>query len=205
MRHFFDLLASWGPPGLFMISAIDSAGIPNPGITDIFLVVLAIGAPGSIWFLAGLATLGSLVGTAIFFELVRKGGEKFLARYTSKGRGLKFRGWFLSYGLLTVFISALLPIPILPMKVFVVCAGAMRVHRWRFYGALLAGRIPRYAGMAYLGAILGEEAQVRHWLKDHAWYMGGAAVALFAMLYFTIRWVDQNRVRQAAAAAGQIE
>ena len=199
MRHFFDLLTSWGPPGLFLISAIDSAGVPNPGITDIFLVVLAIGSPGSIWFLAALATFGSLVGTAIFFEIVHKGGEKFLARYTSAGRGLKFRGWFLRYGLVTVFISALLPIPILPMKVFVVCAGAMRVHRWRFYASLLAGRIPRYIGMAYLGAILGEEAKVRLWLKDHLWLMIGAAVLLFLGLYLAIRWIDKNRVQPAAA------
>jgi membrane protein DedA with SNARE-associated domain len=202
MRHIFDVLASWGPPGLFLVSAIDSAGIPNPGITDIVLVVLAIGSPSSVLLLAALATLGSLAGTAVFFEIVHKGGERYLTRYTSKGRGLRFRGWFLSYGLVTVFLSALLPIPILPMKVFVVCAGAMQVHRWRFYAALLAGRIPRYVGMAYLGAILGEQVKVQQWVKGHFWHLTALAVILFVLLYLAIRWWDRNRVARTVAAGG---
>ena len=43
-----------------------------------------------------------------------------------------FRTWFMRYGLVTVFIPALLPIPFLPFKAFAACAGALGVTRTRF-------------------------------------------------------------------------
>lgn len=199
MGRIFNTLKLWGPLGLFLLSIIESAGIPNPGVTDWVIVALAIGAPSTVWMLAGIATLGSLIGTVFFFELLYKGGESFFKRYSSS-RVEKFRGWFLRYGLVTVFISALLPIPILPMKVFVLCSAAMRVNRWRFYGVFLAGRIPRYVGLGYLGAILGEESKARLWIKTHLWAMGGFALVLTLLLYLLIRWNDHNRDRKAAAA-----
>ncbi len=199
MRHFRDLLVSWGPLGLFILSAVESAGIPNPGGTDLVILLLTIARPHEALLCAGLATLGSLIGTIVFFEVVHKGGEKYLARYTSSGRGQRLRNWFLRYGLVTVFIPALVPIPILPMKVFVLCAAAMRVNRWKFYAVLLAGRIPRYVGLAYLGATLGEGSS--GWLKAHLWHLLGLALLLTALLYALIRWNDHNRDRRATAAA----
>jgi len=60
-----------------------------------------------------------------FFEVLRRGGEKFLTKHTASGRGQRFRVWFLRYGMITVFIPAFLPIPVLPFKAFCACAGAM--------------------------------------------------------------------------------
>jgi membrane protein DedA with SNARE-associated domain len=198
MRHFRDLLVSWGPLGLFVLSAVESAGIPNPGGTDLVILILTIARPADALLCAAAATLGSLVGTIVFFEAVYKGGEKFLARSTSSGRGQRFRAWFLRYGLVTVFIPALVPFPLLPMKVFVLCAGAMRVNRGRFYAVLLAGRIPRYLGLALLGAQLGEGS--KDWLKSHVWHMIVLAVLLTVLLGGLIRWNDHNRNRRASAA-----
>ena len=200
MGKFFNALKLLGPPGLFLISAIDSAGIPNPGITDWVLLGLAIASPGSMWMLAAIATLGSLIGSAVFFELVYKGGEKISARYAS-ARAERFRGWFVRYGLVTVFITALLPIPILPMKVFVLCSAAMRVNRWRFYATIAAGRIPRYVGFGYLGAVIGEEGRAKLWIKSHLWHMGVLAILISIGLYFLIRWADSNAARKSAAAS----
>jgi uncharacterized membrane protein YdjX (TVP38/TMEM64 family) len=116
-------------------------------------------------------------------------------RYTLSGRGQRVKAWVHRYGLVTVFISALLPIPILPLKVF--CAGscAMGVSRTRFMLVLAAGRIPRYAGLAYLGAELGENSSA--WIKAHSWHMGILAVALFALLYALLKW--NERTDSAAA------
>ncbi len=63
--------------------------------------------------------------------------------------------WFQKYGLVTVFVPALVPLPFLPFKAFAACAGAMGVSRWRFLGVLAVGRILRYLGLAYLGVKLG--------------------------------------------------
>ena len=129
---------------MFTIAAIDSMGVPNPGITDWVLVLAAIASPANAILCAALAIAGSLIGSAFFFEITRRGGERYLVRFTSTGRGLRFRAWFLRYGLVTVFIPALLPLPFLPFKFFVACAGAMGESRTRFLGVVAAGRIPRY-------------------------------------------------------------
>jgi membrane protein DedA with SNARE-associated domain len=114
MKHFRDILVSWGPLGLLLWSAMESAGIPNPGGTDFMLLALAIALPSQAFLCALAAVVGSLAGSVVFYEITRRGGEKLLARYTSSGRGARFRGWFQRYGLSTVFVSALLPVPIMP-------------------------------------------------------------------------------------------
>ena len=78
----------------------------------------AIERPDAAILCAVLATAGSLLGSLIFYQIVRKGGDKFLLRYTLSGRGQRFKAWVHRYGMVTVFISALLPIPFLPLKVF---------------------------------------------------------------------------------------
>jgi len=191
MRHLRDLLVSWGPLGILVLAAVESAGIPNPGGTDALLLLLAIARPRQAILCALLAAVGSLVGSAIFYEITRKGGEKFLAKYTVGSNGQRFREWFARYGLITVFIPALLPIPILPFKVFAACAGVMCVPRHRFFLVLAAARFPRYLALAYLGQQLGENSTV--WLKDHLWHLLALAIAIGIALYALVRWVDARR------------
>jgi membrane protein DedA with SNARE-associated domain len=191
MHHLGEVLISWGPIGLLILATLESAGPPTPAGTDFVLVFLTAARPSTWLLCALLTTVGSLTGSAIFFEVVRRGGEKFLRRYTSSGRGARFRGWFQRYGLLTVFVSALVPVPILPFKVFVTCAAAMGVSRLRYMSVLAAARIPRYLGLAFLGSQLGAESWP--WVKDHKWHMLGAAVFLFASLYLVIRWVNRTQ------------
>jgi membrane protein YqaA with SNARE-associated domain len=192
MRHLRDVLVSWGPLGLFVLAALESAGPPTPGGTDFVLLALAVARPSDAALMALMAIAGSLLGSVVFYEITRKGGEKLLARYTSSGRGARFRMWFQRYGLSTVFVSALVPVPILPFKVFAACAGATGVSRPRFFLTLAAARIPRYFGLAYLGAKLGEGSTV--WVKSHAWHMAGFAAALLLGFYLLFKYMDRPRV-----------
>jgi membrane protein DedA with SNARE-associated domain len=194
MKNF---LLGLGPFGVFLIACIESLGIPNPGGTDWFLVFMAIERPADAALSAALAVLGSLIGTAVFFEVMRKGGEKLLAKYTSSERGAKFRAWFQKYGLATVFIPALVPLPFLPFKVFAACAGAMQVPRWRFMGVLALGRIIRYSGLAYLGVRLGTVDNSKAWIKAHTWHMVAIAVAIFLGFYLLAKFLDKEAVEQA--------
>jgi membrane protein DedA with SNARE-associated domain len=193
MHRLLAILTSWGPAGLLALATIESAGIPNPGGTDALLLVLTIARPSDEWLCAAMAVLGSLIGTFIFFELTRKGGERYLARYMSSGRGSRFRAWFQRYGLVTVFIPALLPIPFLPFKAFVACAGATSCKRPRFFLVLLAGRIPRYFALAYLGAHLGKDSWP--WVQAHFWPMALFALILSIFLYGLIRWSDRKQLQ----------
>lgn len=189
MRRLHDVLLSWGPLGVFLFALIESAGIPNPGGTDLFLLVLTI-AHATPWVCASLAVAGSMIGSAIFFEIVKRGGERLLVRYVSSGRGARFRRWFLRYGLVTVFVPALLPIPFLPFKAFVACAGALGESRTRFLVVLLAARIPRYFALAYLGAVLGDNSFA--WVRAHTWQLVALAIALAALLYALIRLAERR-------------
>jgi len=191
MKGFLQLLISWGPLGVFALAFIESIGIPNPGGTDALLLFVAIKRPDTAILCAVLATAGSLLGSAVFYEIVSKGGDKFLLRYTLSGRGKRFRAWAQRYGMVTVFISALLPLFFLPLKVFSACACAMGVSRTRYMLVMAAARIPRYAGLAYLGAQLGENSTAS--IKGHTWHMAAFAVALFGILYALLKWNDRTR------------
>jgi membrane protein YqaA with SNARE-associated domain len=191
MRHLRDVMVSWGPLGVFLLSVVESAGIPNPGGTDALLLVLAIARPEQAMLCAILAAVGSLIGSMFFYEITRKGGEAFLAKYTSSPTGHKFRDWYNRYGMISVFIPALVPIPVLPFKVFAACAGVMRVPRVRYFAVLAAARFPRYLALAYLGQQLGENSAV--WLRAHLWYLAGVAAGIGLALYALVRWVDSRR------------
>jgi membrane protein YqaA with SNARE-associated domain len=191
MRHLRDVLIGWGPLGLLVFSTIESAGIPSPGGTDALLLVLAIARPREAMLCAILATIGSMIGSVIFYEITKRGGEKFLIKYASGAGGTRFRVWFARYGLITVFIPALLPIPVLPFKVFAACAGVMSVPRSRLLIVLAVARIPRYFALAYLGQQLGENSTA--WLKAHLWHIFALAIAIGIVLYALVRWVDARR------------
>ena len=194
MNHVWEVLKALGPWGLLIVSTVESLGIPNPGGTDWLLVFMAIARPNDAALCAAMAVVGSVLGTAVFFDVMRRGGEKLLAKYTSSERGQQFRKWFQRYGLVTVFIPALVPLPFLPFKAFAACAGAMGVNRWRFLGVLAVGRILRYSGLAYLGVKLGTVENSKAWVKAHTWHMALFAVAIFVFFYLLMRFLDRETV-----------
>jgi membrane protein DedA with SNARE-associated domain len=183
-------LQAWGPFGVLLLAALDSAGIPLPGGVDALIVLVAINSPAQAFLTATLAVAGSLAGCMFLFWIARKGGQIYLDKHASSSRAMRFRLWFQQYGLLTVFIPALLPIP-LPVKVFVLSAGALGTRPSQFLMVVLAARIPRYFGLAWLGARLGEESMP--WLYAHKWHLTAFAVALFAVLYLMVRFRANRR------------
>lgn len=195
MRKFFDQIVALGPPGLLFLAAIDSAGVPVPGGVDALLIVLSAHSPAQAFLCAMLATIGSCAGSMFLYWLARRGGEAYLERHTVSPRGRKLREWFQHYGLLTVFISAVSPIP-LPMKLFVLSCGALGVKPYSFLGTLLAARVPRYAALAYLGSQLGTGATA--YIKAHAWHIGGVLALLFLLLFGAVKIVDARQARASS-------
>jgi membrane protein DedA with SNARE-associated domain len=190
------LLEAWGLPAVLLIAALDSAGVPLPGSVDALLVALAAVSPHQAWAAAVLATAGSLAGNFVLFQAARKGGEAWLERKTASGRARRFRDWFRRYGLITVFVPALVPVVPLPMKVFVISAGALGVPTRAFLLVVLAARIPRYAAMTWLGAQLGRNSTA--WLEAHLPHLAAGAVLLFVALFVAVRYADLRRRRRMA-------
>jgi membrane protein YqaA with SNARE-associated domain len=199
-KHVGCVLLSWGPHGVFVLAILDSAGLPVVGGVDLLLITVAMNTPRYALLAAIYATIGSLAGSLVLFAIARKGGEAFLAKQLSTKRGKQLHLWFEQYGLVTVFIPALSPIP-LPMKIPVFCAGALEVHWSYFIGVVLAARAIRYFGLAYLGMRYGSEAFL--WIQKHLFEIGIGILILAAGTIVAIRLVRraQRRRRMHHASA----
>jgi membrane protein YqaA with SNARE-associated domain len=185
LRKIAATLHEWGPTGAFLVALIDSAGVPLPGGVDALIVLTAVTNPELAYLTAALSILGSVLGSMILFFLARKGGQLYLERHSSTPRERRFHQWFATYGLVTVFIPTLIPIPGLPMKVFVLSAGAFGVSTGSFLLTIIAGRILRYFGLAALGRAMGEHSL--GWVAAHKWHLVVAALLLCATMMFLVR------------------
>jgi len=194
MKKFALLLQSWGPLGAFLLAALDSAGVPLPGGVVALIVAIAATNPAMGWWTAAVAVLGSAIGSMVLFEIARKGGEMYLERHTASPRTRKLREWFQHYGLVTVFVPALIPFP-MPLKVFVLSAGATGVRPLHFLLVMLAARIPNYFAMAWLGMHLGHDALP--WLKAHTLQFSLAGVALIAALLLALGRLNRSSTMSA--------
>lgn len=197
LHSLADTLLSWGPPGIFLLALVDSAGIPIPEGTDALVLLVTAASPAAAILCAVLATTGSTIGSMVLFYIGRKGGEVYLERRTRTGGGGRFRLWFQRYGLLTVFIPTLVPAP-LPLKIPVLCAGALGIRPLQFLLVTLAGRIPRYFGEAYLGAQVGEHSL--EWLRRHTWELAAVGAGLFVFLWLLVKLHDRRRRRDTLPA-----
>jgi membrane protein YqaA with SNARE-associated domain len=186
-------LLAFGPFGILLVALLDSTVVPLPAGVDVLLLTIAVKEPQRAYFAAAMAVLGSTAGNLALFWASRHGSRWFIkgdpALSTSKSQ--RFQTWFARYGLLTVFIPAVVPFVPLPLKVFVVSAGALRTSATRFIAVVLAARLMRYFGEAYLGIQLGEGAEA--YLRHNAWTLLGVALAMAMGLYFAIRLSDRRR------------
>jgi len=165
------------------------------GGVDALIVLIAVTNRAQAYLAASAAIAGSLIGSLILFLIARKGGEEYHRRHTSSPRGAKLRAWFHEYGLLTVFVPAFVPIIPLPLKIFIISAGALEESPVTFSIVLLAARIPRYLSLAWLGSRLG--ADTIPYLRHHIWGLVFLAAALFVLLYFGVRIVHNYRVSKS--------
>lgn len=183
------MIVAWGPAGILLLAVLDSSGVPVAGVFDALLILIAVERPDVAWLCAGFAVAGSTVGNTILFWMAHRGGRRFMDQAAPEGRATRFRQWFRRYGLITVFVPALVPIP-MPLKLFVISAGVMGTSFRAFAGAVLAARILRYFGEAWLGVRLGREST--GFLTSHGWDFLAGAVLLGLILYAFVLWRDRR-------------
>jgi membrane protein YqaA with SNARE-associated domain len=180
--------------GLFLAAFADGFILPLPGGVDFLLILLAATTPGAAYLLALAAVVGSTLGNIVLFWLARRGGEAYIQKRTLSKSGARIRAWFQHYGLLTVFICALVPLPGAPLKLTVLCAGALGAGPRGFVATFLGARIGRYSMLAALGAGMRDGAWA--YLNAQKWQLVGFAVALAVFLTVLIRIADARRVRR---------
>jgi membrane protein YqaA with SNARE-associated domain len=153
------------------------------------LITIATRDPADAYTGAICAILGSVAGSLILFAIARKGGEVLLSKHISSRRGARLHAWFERYGLVTVFVPALSPLP-MPMKVPVFCAGALQVRWSYFISVVLSARVIRYFALAYLGRHYGH--RTAHFLISHLPFVIVAAAGLALLSILILRFVDRG-------------
>ena len=139
-------LQGYGYLGLFLFSLLSNASvvIPLPG-TILPYVMGAVLNPWGVALAAGSgAALGELTG---YFT----GWSGTIALQDSQ-RYQRVRVWMERYGVLTVFVLAYLPLPLMDLAGIAAGASRMPLHRFLFWCGL--GKILKMLTVAYLGAFL---------------------------------------------------
>lgn len=114
-------------------------------------VVIYFGSNGNIWYTAIAASIGTLIAGwldhSVFVPVMNL---QSLSAYKEKTWYQKIARLFMKYPFLVIVATGFTPIPFFPFKFL-----AFSVHypMWKYLGALLAGRFPRYVLLAWLGSL----------------------------------------------------
>jgi membrane protein YqaA with SNARE-associated domain len=127
------------------------------GINDVLLITFSVARPGSMFELAGLTALGSVIGCSLLYAVGRKGGEAFLKKRFADERMAKVQAWYSKYGVLAVIVPSVLPPPT-PLKLFVLSAGAFGISWPKFLTGIAIGRTLRYFALGFLAITYGPAA-----------------------------------------------
>jgi membrane protein YqaA with SNARE-associated domain len=156
-------LLALGIPGLFLISFLDSAGVPLPGGVDLVIMLLSWQHPSRFVVVSLVAAVGSALGCLVLYRLARTGGDAMMARFPREKQEW-VREKVRRNDVLAVLVAMLGPPPF-PTKLFILVAGVVRMDWRRFLAAVFAGRLVRFLGEAYLAVRLGDRAVDT--LKEH--------------------------------------
>ncbi len=121
-------LLTLGIPGLFLISFLDSAGVPLPGGADSVVMLLSWQRPAHLFLIAVVAALGSVLGSLVLDHIARTEGRRDDVAFP-KDKQDWVKEKFSRNDILALLMAMLGPPP-LPTKFFVLVAGVVRMD-WR--------------------------------------------------------------------------
>jgi membrane protein YqaA with SNARE-associated domain len=173
-----------GPPGVFLVSFLDSSFVSIPEVNDIIIITSAARHPGTAWIYVLFTTLGSVAGCLVLWALGRRGGEAFLVKRFGQERVDRTREVFRRWDVLALALPAVLPPP-MPFKIFVLSAGVFGFPWRRMAITLFVARGLRYTAWAIGGVLYGDEAlallqRSDAWFARNLPYVLGVAAALVA-------------------------
>ena len=186
------IVPSLGPWGIFLVALADSALIPIPQGVDLLLITQILAAPSTAYLTAGLAVTGSLLGSFVLYSVARRAGEMMLRKRAPEASVDTIRRQIDRYGALALALPAMIPIP-LPMKPFVIGAGAFQMKQECFLAVVAVSRFVRYFGEAFLALKYGE--QTTEFLRDNitaTLVVGGILIlAFFLIHHYATHWLSE--------------
>ena len=141
-------------PWAIFVLAINSftESIFNPIPSDPLILGMAAINPGSVFWLALVATVASVAGAVVGWMGGIALGRRVLLKIVSAEKSYQVENLFDRYGIWVVLIAAFTPIP---YKVFAITAGVLRFDLRSFIVVSLIGRGARFFLLAGVGTILG--------------------------------------------------
>ncbi len=150
---------SAGGLGVLAVAVLDSSVMALPNLTDGLVMYLTIQHPAWWWYYAAMGTAGVVIGSWPLYVVARRGGEAFLARRLPGTRASGAIAWYRRSAFAALAGPAFIPPP-MPLKIFVLLAGATGYAPWRLVAALVLGRGSRHALEAGLAAAYRDETIV---------------------------------------------
>jgi membrane protein YqaA with SNARE-associated domain len=123
-----------------------------PGLADVFFLPLALARPQRAYVLALIATAGTLIGSVLLY-VAGASATTLLQGPIAEWLGItaahleEYRSTLGRYGAWAIFASTMSP---LSTKLTSIASGLIGVPWPAFVGALLAGRLVRTLGLAWL-------------------------------------------------------
>lgn len=194
LKELGAALGAWadgaGAAGVFVVSLVDSLGLPLPNATDVLILYLTVQQPALWWWYALAGVSGSVLGSLPLYWIGRGGGQALLERRFGGQRTAAAVRWYRRSAFGAVLVPAFLPPP-LPFKIFAVLAGATALPVWRFVLALTLGRSIRHGSEGILAAAYGAQT-----IAAFATYGAriAAVIAAAALLVAAIVWWQRRRV-----------
>jgi membrane protein YqaA with SNARE-associated domain len=174
-----------GGLGMFVIALLDSSFLSFPQVNDLLIIVASAKNPERMPYYATMTVFGSVIGCVALYMVARRGGENFLRKRLKGPRADRLLKLYQKYGLLAVIVPALLPPPV-PLKLFILMAGAAAVSPLKFVSAIVVGRGIRYFAEGYLAVKYGDHAA--DFIKEYGAQVGiGLAVLAVAAAVVVIR------------------
>jgi len=140
-----ETFAPYGFSGLFILAFIESSFFPIP--PDILLIILALASPEQAYFLALIATIGSVLGGILGYYIGFAGEKLILEKLFVKKKLRRIHNLFNKYESAAVFIGGFTP---LPYKLFTIAAGVFYLDFKKFIIASILSRGLRFFLIASL-------------------------------------------------------
>jgi membrane protein DedA with SNARE-associated domain len=195
VTHFIEEHQSWALVLLFLLIAIESAGVPLPGETALITCgVLATQSKLNIVAVIVVASAAAIIGDNGGYWIGRKGGRRLLERWSLVNKHAqkvlpRAERLFEKHGGKTVFFGRFIAV----LRITAAwMAGISHMPWWRFLffnaaggilWAALVGLVSFYSGKAAADAI-----------QTYGLYAAGAIVVIVVALVVGVRWWERRVV-----------
>jgi membrane protein YqaA with SNARE-associated domain len=187
-------------PAMLIIGALDSSLLSLPEINDYLVVGRCFKHPSAAFYFPLFAAAGSVIGCAILYSIMRRGGQAVLRKRFSVESIKRVEKAYARFGFLAIAVPAILPPP-LPFKVFVATAGTLEYPRWKFLLTVMVARSLRYYVEGILAVFYGR--RVLLFFKDNGLaviIIAGALIVVGIVIYLLINW--RKNIGQPAHSDG---